>query len=516
MGNESIATVPKAKILVVEDEAIVALSIKEALQRMGYDVVAIAASGESAIEQAAATQPDLVLMDIRLVGELDGVAAAERIRADADIPIVFLTAYADEQLWQRARGTEPHGYLIKPFQRRELQTTIDIALRQHQATAQLRQALAFERKCKLSRSFEERCRESIWEGFPGGILLLNTDRALVLANPAGQKYLEGLSDRPLGSHPMTELGDRSLDELLSLTPEEERISEISPPGAAEPTFEVMVRSMTLDGNVEGWLICLWEVTRRKQLENQLKRSFEEERELSQLRADSIASVSHEYRTPLTTILSSAEFLEHYSDRLSTERKLNHLNRIKTAVKRMTQLLDDVLILNKAEAGKLNLQPSTLDLEQFCRELIEEMQETAGNHYTLSFICECEDTQAYLDTHLLLQILGNLLSNAIKYSPEGGIVKLKLTCENDTAVFQITDEGIGISAEDRTRLFQPFQRASNTGTIPGTGLGLSIVKKAVELQKGEITVDSAIGVGTSFTVTVPISLAGVKLSANDRG
>ena len=233
-----------------------------------------------------------------------------------------------------------------------------------------------------------------------------------------------------------------------------------------------------------------------------RKALETEKELSELKSRFVTTASHEFRTPLTTILSSAALLEKYSHKWVEEKKLNHLQRIQVAVKHMTQLLDDVLLVGKAEAGKLELKPAPLDIAQFCRELVEEMQLTVGTH-TIAFRTREQCTNACMDEKLLRHIFSNLLSNAIKYSPSGGTVDFELTCKQEEAIFHVQDQGIGIPAADQAQLFNSFHRASNVGTISGTGLGLAIVKKAVDVHGGNIAVASEVGVGTTFTVTIPL-------------
>jgi two-component sensor histidine kinase len=156
-----------------------------------------------------------------------------------------------------------------------------------------------------------------------------------------------------------------------------------------------------------------------------------------------------------------------------------------------------------EANKLEFNPTQLNLEQFCRELVEDMRSSIPSHIILTFDCRGDGNNAYLDGKRLRQILTNLLSNAIKYSRQGGTVRFGLECVDDVAIFSIQDDGIGIPAADQLRLFESFHRASNVGMRPGTGLGLTIVKKCVDSQGGQITVDSVVGVGTKFTVTLPL-------------
>ncbi|HEY9872948.1 MAG TPA: PAS domain S-box protein, partial [Candidatus Obscuribacterales bacterium] len=251
-----------------------------------------------------------------------------------------------------------------------------------------------------------------------------------------------------------------------------------------------------------------DITERKRVEQEMLKALEKEKELNELKSRFITITSHEFRTPLSTILSSAELIEHYSHVLSEEKKLKRLHHIQAAVKQMTQLLNDVLIIGKAEAGKLELNPDPLDLNKFCQELVEEMQLIAGNQHTITFASQCDCTPTYMDEKLLRHIFSNLLSNAIKYSPEGGSIHFEVFCQNGEATFLVKDQGIGIPPEDQQRLFESFHRATNVGTISGTGLGLAIVKNCVDLHSGSIIVASEIGEGTTFKVTLPINYSGL--------
>lgn len=263
------------------------------------------------------------------------------------------------------------------------------------------------------------------------------------------------------------------------------------------------------GTITGFLGIASDITTRKQAEADMRKALERERELSELRSSFLSLVSHEFRTPLTTILSSDQILEAYSHRLSDERKQNHHRRIQGAVDKMTQLLDEVLLIGKAEAGKLKFNPKPINLIGFCEDLVEGMQVVANNQkpegtpqHQLHFVSHGNCPNARMDEKLLGHILTNLLSNAIKYSPEGGAVQFDLTCRDSQAVFCIQDNGMGIPEDDLPQLFESFGRASNVGTIQGTGLGLAIVKKSVELHGGKIAVESTLGEGTTFTVTLP--------------
>lgn len=244
---------------------------------------------------------------------------------------------------------------------------------------------------------------------------------------------------------------------------------------------------------------------RKRAETEMLKALEKEKALSEFKSRFVAMTSHEFRTPLSVISSSAGLLERYSHKLDEAKQQKHLHRIQSTVKHMTQLLDDVLTLHRLDVDQLVFNPVSSDLVTFSANLMEELQISAA-HHSLTFLCAHPDSAlrtACVDTKLLWQILTNLLVNAIKYSPDGGMVQLQLQTEADRAVFTVRDRGIGISPEDQQRLFEAFHRGANVGNIPGTGLGLAIVRRFVDLHQGQISVGSQLGVGTTFHVKIPL-------------
>lgn len=238
------------------------------------------------------------------------------------------------------------------------------------------------------------------------------------------------------------------------------------------------------------------------LNAEMQIALDKEKELSVLKSHFVTMTSHEFRTPLTTILSSADILQKYSHNLPEERKFTHLQQIQTSVKHMTQLLDDLLLVGIATEGKLQFKPTLLDLIRFCQALVEELK-LIHDSYTITFANQGNCTTAYIDEKLLRHILTNLLSNAIKYSFPGGTIHFELIYQTGEVIFHIQDHGIGIPQADQAQLFEAFHRASNVGTIFGTGLGLAIVKNSVDLHGGTIIVASEVGVGTTFTVMIPL-------------
>jgi len=244
-----------------------------------------------------------------------------------------------------------------------------------------------------------------------------------------------------------------------------------------------------------------QLVKRQQAET-IQKSLAQEKELSELKLRFFSMVSHEFRTPLSIILGSAQLLAQSNQQWTEEKKLKNLYRIQSSARSMNQLLTDILTLTRAEAGKLEFHPELMDLEAFCINLIEDLQFSNQQKHTSKFINQGNCTHAKLDENILYSILSNLLSNAIKYSLPEGKIFLILSCEAQAIFFRVKDNGIGIPSEFKEHLFEPFHRANNVGKIVGSGLGLAVVKKCLEIHHGEIYVDSEVGGGTSFTIKFP--------------
>ena len=225
------------------------------------------------------------------------------------------------------------------------------------------------------------------------------------------------------------------------------------------------------------------------------------RELSALKSRFVSMVCHEFRNPLNNIALSVSSLGRYDNKMTQSQKREYLLGIGTNVERMTHMIDDILVLGKLEAKRLSLSPQPIDLADFCHRLLEEIQ---PDQRRLEFTGRFKSLIAEIDQTLLRSILINILSNAIRYSAVGSLVQLSLCQRKHQAIFQIKDQGLGISPEDYPHLFEPFHRGRNVSNIPGTGLGLSIVKQFVALQQGDIQVESQLGVGTTFKIKLPLS------------
>lgn len=246
-----------------------------------------------------------------------------------------------------------------------------------------------------------------------------------------------------------------------------------------------------------------EVAVRVKAESDLAGALQHERELSELKSRFVSMVSHEFRTPLGITMSAVELLQHYEDRLPVEQKAELLGDIQRSTKNMAGLMEQVLLLGGVEAGRLAFQPKFIDLEALILKLTDESLSATNRRCPIIWAAHNDLTGAFGDEALLRHIFSNLLSNGVKYNPEGAPVYCTGRREGTEAVLTVKDEGIGIPAGERARLFEAFHRCANVGDIPGTGLGLVIVKRCVDLHGGSIELESEPGRGTLFTVRIPL-------------
>lgn len=251
-----------------------------------------------------------------------------------------------------------------------------------------------------------------------------------------------------------------------------------------------------------------EITERRRMEEDTQRALVREIELSVMKTRFISMASHEFKTPIAIIVSSTELLQHYSNTLTQQERLDAFNDIQVAAKRMNGMLEDMLMLGRADAGRLKLNAEPLDLPEFIDTLQSQVSKIDSNAHPLEVrwidIDPRQCRALMLDATLLHHMLNNLLINAVKYSPDGCLVLLDIRCDGDCLVFDVTDQGIGIPTAEQPRLFENFFRASNVGQAHGTGLGLAIVKRAAGLHGGSVAVDSVVGHGSVFRLVIPLS------------
>lgn len=260
--------------------------------------------------------------------------------------------------------------------------------------------------------------------------------------------------------------------------------------------------------------------RTKQLENameelqtakeEISQALEKEKELNTLKTRFISMISHEYRTPLTVILTSTYLIEQFYDGEKEDEFNKFINKIRSSVNDMTQLLEDVLTIGRNESGKSKLIPQKVDFLKFLQEIIEEVKVVDKEQHKMEINYSILDDSIISDEKSLKHIFQNLLTNACKYSPESDIVKIAIEDdpdEKENLIIKIRDFGIGVPKEDQTQLFETFHRANNVGGIQGTGLGLAIVKRSVDALNGSVKVWSEVDKGTEFTIALPKNIGG---------
>lgn len=248
-----------------------------------------------------------------------------------------------------------------------------------------------------------------------------------------------------------------------------------------------------------------EVTERKRAEEEARKALETERELNELKSKFVSIASHEFRTPLSTILSSISLVDQYNIRMEPDKIAKHTQRVRSSVNQLTGILNDFLSLGKLEEGKVDVQLEDVDLNSLLEDVKEEMKVQLKDGQNIEI--KIDDTPISLrsDPRILRNILFNLLSNASKYSENGKLITISATKKKDQVEIGITDQGIGIPEKDKKHMFDRFFRASNAGNVQGTGLGLNIVKRYVELLSGTIWFSSEQKKGTTFFVAIPREL-----------
>ncbi len=275
---------------------------------------------------------------------------------------------------------------------------------------------------------------------------------------------------------------------------------------AERTEELaQVVNKLLDSNQK----LLKEIQERKMIEEALRKSEEElrlslekEKELSELKSRFVTMASHEFRTPLTSILSSADLIEAYTKE-PDDKRLRHVSRIRSSVNNMISILNDFLSLSKLEENRVEKRVVSTKLDEFIQEIKDEIKGLLKEGQQIECQCNFTSGEIFLDRNILKNVLYNLLSNAIKYSPEGKPILLKIEENGKLLKIEVTDQGIGIPEEDQQFLFTRFFRAKNVENIQGTGLGLNIVKRYLQLMDGDIRFESIPGKGTSFFLEIPL-------------
>lgn len=496
-------------VLIVEDERVVAMDLRLLLQRLGYSVPAIASSASEALEQVAVHRPALVLMDIRLRGPQDGISIAEQIRASYDIPVVFLTAYADQHTRQRVRQTAPYGYLVKPFNEPTLQTTIEMALERH----------AQEHRLRASEQWFATTLSSIGDA----VVVTDVDGRVTYLNPVAERLLGRPRDRLLGC---------DVSEVLPLVDGESGAALMNPVrlalssgapvqlppdarlllfnGATIPIEDSAAPIVLAPGKLLGAVMVFRDGTLRQQAE-QARRAqiLQQEHARQHERLRTLAGgIAHDLNNLLMTVMGNAEQVR--LDLTPSQTAAVALASIETATQRATDLTRQLL----AYAGERHLVRQLLDLNVLVQEVLDLLSSTRLQFITLDLQLAPDLPVIMADGTQIRQIVQNLVINAVEaMGQQGGTLTVRterFDLAADTADLAsgaylkllVGDTGIGMDEATRARIFEPF---FSTKAL-GRGLGLAAAEGLLRDHQGAISVASAPGAGTTFTVLLPLVLA----------
>ncbi len=474
----------KNRILVVEDERIVAEDLRVRLQKMGYAVPSIVSSGDEAIRELEKNGTDLVIMDIVIKGEMDGIETADIIRSRFDVPVVYLTAYADEEMLNRARITEPFGYIVKPFDERELHITIEMALYKSKMENKLKEA-------------KERFSATL-NSIGDGIIAMDSGRRILFMNPAARS-MTGLE--------MDDARGKSLEEVYNIITNENGES-ILVPGNGNTIFVEHAYTPLKDskGKFNGLVLVFRDISGRKRAE-ELRLENMRLNYANKIKSEFIANTSHELVTPLNFIIGFSELLVRKTVGELNETQERYAENINRSGRHLLALINDILDLSRIEAGKIQLFFEKISVPETINDTITLIKEKAEKH-NIDLIKDIDPgLEIEADEQRLKQVLLNLLDNAVKFSKkEGGTVTITAGKEENMARFSVSDTGIGIREEDIKRLFNQFEQLDSgiSKKYGGTGLGLAITKKLVELHGGKITVESRYGEGSTFIFIIPVT------------
>jgi PAS domain S-box-containing protein len=494
-----------ARIMIVEDENVVALDIQSRVESLGYSVVATVRSGEKAIEKVAQTRPDLVLMDIRLKGALDGIQAAGHIHARFDIPVIYLTAYADQETLQRAQVTEPYGYILKPFEVRELHSSIEMALYKHETEKKLKE--------------NERWLGAILKSIGDAVMVTDERGQIKFMNPVAEVLTGWRQSEAKGQDPGA---------VFRIIHEETRWPVDSPimqalrggqavnlpggtllisrDGREIPIDDSVAPVRDEKGRITGCVLVFRDITERKRAEENLRR-YAAELEARNRELDAFAhTVAHDLKNPAGIVVGFSQVLQDGHTTMSDSQRLEIAQALSRTGHKMNSIIDELLLL--AELRDAQVETGPLDMRRVVAEAQQSLEHTilkAGAELVMVRPEAWPKAVGYAPW--LEQVWVNYISNALKYGGAPPRVELGATEQLDGRVrFWVRDYGPGLTPEQQAHLFAPFAQLQHVRP-KGHGLGLSIVRRIMEKLGGHAGVESkgVSGQGSMFYFTLPAAI-----------
>lgn len=546
--NIAISQENGSTIAIISNNNSLTLKIRSLLEEEGYSILEVT-NQEEGVAACIQHSPDLVLSG-DFVSEMDAFTCCKQIRqlsSDSDLPILMITDLNNEETVKQAFESGVTDCINEPTSKALLLGRINSLIASSQTLKEIRQQ-QFKRE-QLIWNITERIRQflDIEEIFQAAVTevrkFLECERVLfyqVLADGSGSGQVVASAVVPGCPSLLGENTDDTCfrENYLKLYRKGHiRVIDDTDDADLVPCYAELLKNYNVRANLvvpilQGdsfWGLVIaqnctaprhWhssEIELLQYLSSQIsialnqaqhlqtiEASLETEKELNELKSRFFSMTSHDIRVPLSTVLTSAELLEHFGENFPIEKKIKHLQRIQLSAKKVNRILDEARSVIKDITRNLTFNPKPIDLLDFCQALVEETRTNTTPEYTIVFQHKGYFSRAVMDEQLLDHLLTNLMDNAIKYSPQGGLVLFELTREENQVIFRIQDSGIGIPKEEKGNLFNYSYRASNVGNILGTGLGLAMVKNCVDLHQGTISVESELGKGTTFTVTLPFT------------
>ena len=500
------------KVLIVEDEVITALDIKKSLERIGFEVLSIEDTGKKAIYKVEELKPDLVLMDIVLKGEMDGIETTKVIKDRFDIPVVYLTAYSDKKTFERAKLTEPYGFIVKPAGIYELKCNIENAFYKYK----------LEKKLKKQADLLNLTHDAI--------IVHDMDDKITFWNHGAEERYGWHEEEVLGKvthdllktefpHSLKETCEQFLckgyweGELIHTKRDGEKITVSSrwalqkdenniPIGFMEINSDITERKKAEESLKEAHSKLEQKVQERTAklniLVEELKRSNEELKQFAYV-------TSHDLQEPLRTIASFTQLLKRrYGNKLDKDAD-EFINYIVDGANRMQIMIRALLDYSRVNTRSSEFKPS--DFEGILDQTLSSLKIAIDESKAIITIDPLPTLR--VDDKQMIQLFQNLISNAIKFRKTNESIKIHISCEKVSTnyIFSVSDNGIGIETQFKDRIFEVFQRLHTRDEYSGTGIGLAVCKKIVERHGGQIWVESRLGEGSIFYFTIRCNING---------
>ncbi len=484
----------KKRILIVEDENIVALDIKRCLTKRGFEIVKITNNSEDAIKTAMKERPDLILMDIDLKGKINGIQTAKIINKDIELPIVFLTAYSDESSIERAKDINPHGYILKPFNDIELCTAIEVAFSRHNTTREI-----------LRRS-EEKFQFLVDAVKDYSICLLDSNGNITHWNSGAERICEYTDSEVIGKFysflytsedRLGGLPERDLDLAKRTGKYETEELRVRKNGTQFWSHTIIRPIYNKTGALTGYSRVTRDITEQRKAQEELKKNEEQLRQLQKMEVVGriSAGIAHDFNNILCVI---GLYVHKLMDTASDTKQIDAITKIDCAQKHGAALVAQLLTFSRKKVSN----PTIVDINTVVQNLFPMLKVLAGDQISVVTNLSFSPAIVYADQNQVEQIIFNLAINARDSIFQNGTIEIKTKTTDQMVILSISDTGCGMTEEVKSHLFEPF--FSTKGAGRGTGLGLATVHEIVKHTGGNISVSSEVGKGSEFKISIPKS------------